>query len=134
MARCLSGTSTRNRTASKTLTGNSKCGAETLKKKFESNDVLQTSLIDACCSPFRVDALNSWRALLESFGKAQDRLRELVRHSLANVSPIQCGRTCPHSCLVRLEERDRCWVILPNQKSPASDEVGQLFSPFPKKS
>jgi len=36
---------------------------------------------DACCSAQGTDVLLSWRALCEPFGKAHDRLCELVIHN-----------------------------------------------------
>ena len=63
---------------------------------------------DACrLAPGR-DALINWRTLPER--------SELVRVPKAGVSLMPCGGTGRHCCMMRLEERNRYWVLLPPQQ------------------
>jgi hypothetical protein len=63
---------------------------------------------DACRLAQGRNALISWRVLSER--------SELARPPKACVPPIQCGRMGRHCCLMRLEERDRYWLLLLHTK------------------
>jgi hypothetical protein len=58
------------------------------------------------------------RTLFESFGMAQDRLRELGRPPQALVRPILMRLDGTSICMVRLGERDRCLGTFAVTKGP----------------